>query len=202
MLLTVAAFILSIYVYGAMPILIASHWGTNGQVNGYLNKNIALFISPVILLITSIMFVAIPKIDPLKANFDLFKEYYYGLVVIISLFLFAMHLHTIAWNLGIKVNPNTIMPIALGVLFFYIGMMLKHTKPNWFVGIRTPWTISNNTVWEKTHKLGATLFKLSGIISIIGVLASNLAIYFAIVPILISTVVLIAYSYVEYKKIS
>ena len=67
----------------------------------------------------------------------------------------------ITWNMGVQFNMTQFFVPAIGILFFYIGTILKYTKRNWFVGIRTPWTLSSDVVWEKTHKLGGKLFKIN-----------------------------------------
>jgi len=89
---------------------------------------------------------------------------------------------------------------ALGFLFFYIGMIMKHLKRNWFIGIRTPWTISSDKVWDKTHKLGGILFRISGVITIFGIFFKNYLLWFVLAPLLVSAVWLIVYSYLEYRK--
>jgi len=54
---------------------------------------------------------------------------------------------------------------ALGILFYYCGILIENAKRNWFIGIRTPWTLSNEKVWERTHKIGGKLFKIAGLIA-------------------------------------
>jgi len=90
---------------------------------------------------------------------------------------------------------------AIGFLFIYIGLILKHLKQNWFIGIRTPWSLSNEKVWNKTHKLGSKLFVISGIITLAGILfPPTFMILFILVPILASSIWLIVYSYLIYRK--
>ena len=93
------------------------------------------------------------------------------------------------------------MSPAFAALLYYIGVVLEKTKSNFFVGIRTPWTISDETVWEKTHKLGGKLFKASGIIALFGVFFKEFAFVLIIVPILAASAYAFVYSYIEYKKI-
>ncbi len=91
---------------------------------------------------------------------------------------------------------------AMGLLFFYIGILMRKLKRNWFIGIRNPWTLSNDTVWNKTHKLGGTLFKVLGIIMVLGVLvASEYIVCIISVPVFSIVIWLFAYSYLEYKRI-
>jgi len=89
---------------------------------------------------------------------------------------------------------------ALAVLLYYTGVLLEHAKMNWFIGIRTPWTMSNERVWNHTHKRGAKLFKASSLIVLVGLLATNWAVIILLATIITMTVYLVAYSYYDYKQ--
>ena len=84
---------------------------------------------------------------------------------------------------------------------YIISLLLAQARRNWFVGIRTPWTVSREEVWNKTHKLGALLFKLVAIIVLIGVIFPRYSIYFVLIPVLSVAVFLVIYSYTLYTKI-
>jgi uncharacterized membrane protein len=91
---------------------------------------------------------------------------------------------------------------AMGLLFFYIGTLMSKLKRNWFIGIRNPWTLSSDKVWNKTHKLGGTLFKVLGIIMVLGILvASKYIVWIILVPVFTIVIWLFVYSYLEYKRI-
>ena len=91
---------------------------------------------------------------------------------------------------------------AFGVLFYYVGILTQNAKRNWFIGIRTPWTLSNEEVWDKTHKFGSKLFKISGIIAFLGLILPDFAIWLMIVPVIITAACTVIYSYVEYREIA
>jgi len=194
------SFIVSIYIYPQMPEKMASHWNAQGQADGYMSKFWGLFLIPITLVGLALLFTAIPRIDPLKANIEKFRKYYDGLVVLFFIYMLSIQFHVILWNLGIKISPNIIMPISIGILFFYIGVLCENAKRNWFIGIRTPWTLSNEKVWEKTHKIGGKLFKIAGVIAFIGVFFQNYALFFILVPEFLAVAYTIIYSYFEYQK--
>jgi len=198
----IIAIALSIYFYPSMPEKMASHWNAEGKVNGYMSKNVALFLIPFIILPLSVLFIAIPKIDPLKANIENFRKYYDGFVILFLAFMLSLHLQIILWNIGIKVPFNIFIPPWIAILFFYVGILLENAKQNWFVGIRTPWTLSNRIVWEKTHRLGGKLFKIAAIVALIGIIFPRYTIWFILLPVFASASYLVAYSYFEYQKIS
>jgi len=85
-------------------------------------------------------------------------------------------------------------------LFFYIGILCENTKRNWFIGIRTPWTLSSDEVWKKTNKKGGKLFKISGLIVFTGVFLKNYLIFLILIPIISVTIYTFIYSYIEYQK--
>ncbi|MEM2728714.1 MAG: SdpI family protein, partial [Candidatus Bathyarchaeia archaeon] len=86
------------------------------------------------------------------------------------------------------------------LLFFYIGILCENSRRNWFIGIRTPWTLSSDRVWEKTHRLGGKLFKAAGVIAMLGALIQEHAFILILAPIIFAAAYTIIYSYVEYQK--
>ena len=194
------SFIVSIYIYPQMPEKMVSHWNAQGQADGYMSKFWGLFLIPITLVGLALLFTAIPRIDPLKANIEKFRKYYDGFIILFFIFMLSIQFQVILWNLGIKISPNIIMPISIGILFFYIGVLCENAKRNWFIGIRTPWTLSNEKVWEKTHKIGGKLFKIAGVIAFIGVFFQNYALFFILVPEFLAVAYTIIYSYFEYQK--
>jgi uncharacterized membrane protein len=194
------SFILSAYFYPQMPEQVASHWNAQGQVDGYMSKSWGLFFMPFVLVGLALLFLAIPRIDPLKANIEAFRKYYDGFVILFLVFMLAIHFQVILWNIGLQISPNVMMPIAVGLLFFYIGILCENAKRNWFVGIRTPWTLSNDRVWDRTHQIGGKLFKVAGVITFLGVFFQNYAVFFILAPVLVVTVYTVVYSYVEYQR--
>ncbi len=198
--LVLFSFLLGVYFYPQMPETMASHWNAQGEVNGYMSKFWGLFLMPLIFLGLALFFIAIPRIDPLKANIEKFREYYDLFIILFFLFMLAIYLQTILWSLGIKISPNAFSPVGLGVFFFYTGILLENAKRNWFIGFRTPWTLSSEKVWDKTHQIGSKLFKISGIIAFLGVFFQPLAVYFVLIPIISAVTYLTIYSYLEYQK--
>ncbi|MCS7249460.1 MAG: SdpI family protein [candidate division WOR-3 bacterium] len=200
LILTIFSFLISIYFYPKMPERMASHWNQYGEVDGYSKKIWGTFLVPFILFLTILLYFLIPKIDPLKNNILKFINYYDAFFLILCIFFIALHLFLLLWNINIRINPNRFFPIGLGVLFIYVGILLKHAKRNWFVGIRTPWTLSNDNVWQKTHLLGSKLFIIAGIISFLGFFFLKYSYLFVLIPVISFSFFLIIYSYFLYQK--
>lgn len=190
----------SIYLYPLMPENIAIHWNIRGEVDGYLPKIWGLFLLPLIFTGVALLLIAVPRIDPLKENIKAFRSYYDGFIILFSIFLFSIHAQVMLWNIGVKISPATTIPIGVGLLFFYIGILCEKSRRNWFIGIRTPWTLSSDRVWEKTHRLGGKLFKATGVIAILGVLVQEYAFILIIIPVILAIAYTIIYSYFEYQK--
>lgn len=199
LLLIVLSFAVSAYFYPLMPERIASHWNASGEVNGYMSRFWGLFLLPIIITVMSLLFMLIPKIDPLKENVASFRKYFDGFIILIMFFMFYIHGLTIYWNLGHRFNLTVFMVPAMSVLFYSVGILVEKSKRNWFIGIRTPWTLSSDLVWDKTHALGGKLFKAAAIISLFGLFFGRNAIYFTIIPVLFVAVFTIFYSYYIYR---
>jgi uncharacterized membrane protein len=194
------AVIIGIAVYPDMPARMASHWNAQGEVDGYMSRFWGVFLLPFIFVGLGLLFAAIPRIDPLKENIEQFRRYYDGFIILFFIFLLSIYLQVILWNIGIEISPNITFPIGVGILFYYVGILLGHAKRNWFIGIRTPWTLSNDMVWERTHQRGAKLFKIAGIVAFAGIFFQNYAVWFILVPIISVATYTIIYSYIEYQK--
>ncbi len=191
---------LGIYLYPQMPEEMASHWSFQGEVDGYMTKFWGLFLMPLISLVVFFFFLIIPRIDPLKENIEKFRKYFNGFIVIIALFLFYFYVLTVLWNLGVGFDMNRFLPPAFAVILFYAGILIGKSERNWFIGIRTPWTLSSENVWKKTHRIGEELFKVSGVIALLGILFPGYAVYFVLIPVLLSAFYTFVYSYFAYRK--
>ncbi len=196
----ILSFAIGIYFYPQMPEKMASHWNAQGQVDGYTSRFWGLFLMPIISVGMLLLFILIPRIDPLKSNIQQFRKYYDGFVVLIIVFLFYLYLLTIFWNTGYTFNIIIFLSPAFAILFYYAGILIENAKRNWFIGIRTPWTLSSDKVWDKTHKIGGKLFKIAGIVALLAIFFQSYAIFIIVVPVIIVSIYTVVYSYFEYQK--
>lgn len=191
----------SIYAYPAMPQEMTSHWNAESKADGKMPKLWALFLLPIISIALALAFLLIPKIDPLKTNIAKFRKYYDSFIALIIAFMLYLHILTILWNLDFKFDMIRLMAPGFACLFYGAGVLMENSGQNWFVGIRTPWTMSNEKVWSKTNKLGGKLFKISGAIALLALVLPSLAMPFIIAPVILSAIYAAVYSYLEYEKI-
>ncbi|MEA3452956.1 MAG: SdpI family protein [Patescibacteria group bacterium] len=196
-------FALAIYFFIFCPQLperMASHWNVAGEVDGHISKFWGLFLMPLTALGCFLLFIFIPKIDPLKKNIEKFRKFFDIFIFLFLIYFLYVYLLTIAWNFGFRFKMARLMAPAIGFLFLYCGILIKKTKRNWFIGIRTPWTLSSDNVWDKTHKIGGKLFKIMGMISFLGVIFPDYFLWLLLVPMGIVVLFILFYSYLEYQK--
>ena len=199
--LIVSAVIAGLALWNQLPDQMASHWNAYDQVDGYISKFWGVFLMPLITLGMFVMFLVVPVMDPLKANIAQFREAFNVFIALISAFMLYIHGLTLAWSLGYQdFKMSAAMLPFMGVLFVAIGYLLRKAERNFFIGIRTPWTLSSDSVWDKTHQLGSLLFILSGAFAIAGGFFGGMAaIWLMFVPLIGSSLFLVIYSYVLYR---
>jgi len=201
LLLIVLPVILGFLTYTQLPDQMAIHWGINGEANGTADKLSGLLIVPIISVFLLALFAFIPRIDPLKKNYASFRKYYDSFVIVMIGFLSYIQLLVLFWNLSVPFNFTRMMAFGFGAMFYYLGLPLENAKPNWFVGIRTPWTLSSNKVWDKTHKMGGKLFKSVGIVTFIGAIIFEEMLIVSVALIIAASLATVVYSYLEFKKL-
>ncbi len=202
LVLIVMAVIAGLALWSQLPDQMASHWNMNDEVDGTMSKFWGVFLMPLVASGLLTLFLIIPSIDPHKANIAQFRETFNLFIVLIITFLLYVHALTIAWNLGYQnFKISAAMLPVLGLLFIFIGYLLRKAKRNFFIGIRTPWTLSSETVWNKTHQLGSVLFMISGVFAFLGALfGGTTAFVFMFVPLMGSVLFLMVYSYILYRN--
>jgi uncharacterized membrane protein len=198
--LILVSFLIGAYLYPYMPEKMASHWDANGSVDGYMPKLWGLFLLPVISAILFLVFMIIPKIDPHKGNIEKFRGHFDVFILLLFVFLFYVHMLTMLWNLSYRFNIIQLLAPAFGLLIYYAGIMMENAKQNWFIGVRTPWTLSSEVVWDKTNKLAGKLFKVAGVLAAMGLIFPKYAIFLILVPVILAAVYPIIYSYQKYQQ--
>ncbi|MBT6690818.1 SdpI family protein [Candidatus Parcubacteria bacterium] len=200
-LLVVAVVLAAFYFYQYLPDKIVTHWNAAGEADGWGSKNMQIIFLPLLILFVHLLFKLLPKIDPKKKNYEKFANVYGIFRVAIVGYLAIIYFLTGFVNLGYDISISAVMPILIGLLFIVMGVVMKDIKPNWFMGIRTPWTLSNDTVWKKTHEFGGKTFVLSGLLfMLLGVLPEE---WFGVglIIVILLTLSSVVYSYFIYKKL-
>jgi len=199
-LFLLAGFVGAMYFYPILPDRVITHWNWVGQADGWGTKTFSTIGIPIIMLAMYILFKFLPKIDPHHQNYQNFAKAYSAMQLAIIGLLTVIYFVTNLVNLGYNLSIAKIVPAIIGAMFIIMGFYLKDIKLNWFVGIKTPWTLSSETVWHKTHVFGSKVFILSGVLFLIApYLPASFALYFFIIfmALVLSTIV---YSYLVFKQ--
>jgi len=194
-------FIYLAYVWNQLPEKVPMHWNINGEIDRYGEKIELLLIPFLLPFLVYMIFLIIPKIDP-KNNLNKMGNKLQTIKVLTTTFmsLIALFIIYTAKNQSVT-NPNYIV-LLIGVLYVILGNYFKTIKANYFIGIRTPWTLESETVWKETHKLGGKMWFIGGIIIVLSSLIldkqPNLTLFLIITGII--AIIPIVYSYIIFNK--
>jgi uncharacterized membrane protein len=142
------------------------HWNLEGSPDGYADAWLALSLAPAMTLLLGVLLAFIPRLDPRRANLERSATAYRWITGTALVFLGGVQLLLAAGALGASVEIPTFLGMGVGVLFVVIGNFLGKTRPSWFLGIRTPWTLSSDLSWRRTHRLGGYLFVVAGVLAV------------------------------------
>jgi len=174
----------------------------NDEVNGFISRFWGAFLMPADVARHAGLFLLIPSVDPMKANIAKFRGVFNGFIAVMMIFLFYIYFLTMLWNLGVQsFKMSAALLPATGLILFFAGLMMRHAKRNFFIGIRTPWTVSNDRVWDQTHRVGSVLFMISGLLAFaVGFFPGPIAFLLMFFPIAGSSTILVMYSYILYQQ--
>lgn len=163
-LVLLGAFVASAVLYPRLPEQIPIHWNLEGQVDDYAGRFWGAFGLPLLNVGIYLLLLFLPLIDPKRANYARFIGFYRGFRVLMVLFMAGMHGVTLYAALGKPVDVSFLVTLGVSVLFIYMGNSLGRVRHNYFVGIKTPWTLASEEVWRRTHRLGGKLFIVAGLL--------------------------------------
>jgi uncharacterized membrane protein len=183
---------------------IPSHWNIKGEIDGYVSKWVGIFLFPGINLLMLLLMVYFPKISVKykqhKKDFDLILP---RLLFILVLFFSLIHIYTLLLAKHLLPPDSRFIMFAIGLMFILIGNILPKIPSNFYAGIRTPWTLSSESVWRKTHRIGGLSFVFSGLLMILIPLFTGRSEYgyiLTFVLLIVMIIYLILYSFLIFKK--
>lgn len=201
--LTGLPILIGLILWSKPPDSIATHWGANGQANGWSSKVYTVFWGPCILMIIHLFAVFLTLNDPKKTNIH--KKpmiLIFWIVPVISILMNGIIYLT---ALGIKVNISAAVSILMGILFILLGNYLPKLRQNYTIGIKLPWTLCSEENWYRTHRLGGKLFIIGGILvaldGVAGIWLGDTIIFTIMIGILLICIVIsVGYSFWLFKK--
>ena len=191
----------AVFMAPCIPDQIPTHWNAQGQIDGYSSKPVAVFLLLGVLAAMYILMLLLPHLDPFKKNYKDFEKQYYVLRLALTMFFAALYIFTLLAAAGYKVNIQKFIIPCLSALFVVFGILMPKIKRNYFVGIKTPWTLHSDEVWQKTHKFGGWAFAAAGVLCFFTLWAGDWAFGAFMIIILLAALSPVVYSYIVYKKL-
>lgn len=201
-LITLIPIFVTVILYNRLPEQIPTHWNIQGQVDGYGDKSTGFFTAALPFILVLFMQV-MPKIDPKKRNYANFEGAFYNFQLMFALVMGGIHMLAISTALGyefIKVDMG--IKLLIAVMFTVIGNMMPKFKHNYFIGIKTPWTLASEEVWFATHRVGGKLWFYGGLVMIIFSFIPGPASGVVYMSVILGTsLFMMLYSYLIYKRL-
>ncbi|HLM72253.1 MAG TPA: SdpI family protein [Polyangiaceae bacterium] len=199
-LLTAGAFAVAAVMAPRMPDPVPTHWNIHGVADGFTPKPWGPFVLPLVMAGVLVLLVALGSISPKEAPVERFSRTYSIITSATLGFLFVATVVSSLAATGAAFNLTKVIMAAVGALFVVIGNYMGKFTRNYVMGIRTPWTLANDEVWLRTHRLGGKVFVLSGLVVITVVLLDQVAL--ALPVLLAAALIPVVYSYIVYRKVS
>jgi len=197
-------FMVSLYFYPSLPNKVPSHWNVKGQIDGYSGRFFGAFGIPFMNLAFYFVFIFLPYLDPKKENYEKFPSAYKLIRYSFHILFAGIQATVLLVALGYQINVGMFVGVGTSLLFVAIGNVMGKFKHNYFVGIRTPWTLANEEVWVKTHRMAAPLWVVGGIISAVFAIFGDRTTSFIVLMVIVTviSIIPIIYSYVIFKKLN
>lgn len=190
----------TLVAYPHLPATVPVHWNAHGQVDAWGPRWSVLVYMPGIMVGTVLLFAALPWLSPKKFEVDSFRStYLYIMVVLVAMYAYIQIL-TLLSALGLALDVGRAIEGGVGLLIALLGNVLGKIRRNFYVGIRTPWTIANERVWNATHRLGAKTFFVGGLLGLLAVVV-RAPFWAPVVCFLAAAFIPVVYSLVYYKRL-
>lgn len=201
LLLILAMFFVSIILYSELPERMPTHWNISGEVDNYSSRFWGAFMMPLINLAIFLLMLLTPLIDPKKDNYQKFSSSYRIIRSIFIVFFAVLHFLVLAFSLGYNIDLGSFVVFGIGILFIILGNYMPKVRHNYFLGIKVPWTLANEKVWKKTHRMTGKLYLLSGATTLLGTFFGVPASFWVLmICVFGSSLGSIVYSYFIYRQ--
>ncbi len=193
--------VFTIWAYPQLPAEVTTHWGMDGQPNGWSSRLVAVLLLPGIVTGMALVLLIAPAIDPRRESWELHAATYWQITNLVLCFLLSIHLLVLGSALGWPLPINRVIPVVVGLLLIVMGNFMPRIRPNWFLGIRTPWTLSSDSVWRQTHRIGGVCLMVAGIfIGAMGFMNAGLLPLALLSGVALCVIVPVAYSWVLWRR--
>jgi uncharacterized membrane protein len=198
--LVAAMFLASAIAWPLAPDQIPVHWNLSGQVDRYSGKVEGLLLLPFMALGIVLLLRLLPRIDPMRERYAEFGTAYALAGVAIVALLAVVQAMLLLWTFGVQFNAGLVVGVAVGGLLIVLGFVLGDVRRNWFMGVRTPWTLSSERSWNQTHRQARWVFQvMGGVVILASILESAWALTTVVVVCLAGALWLVVYSYLVWR---
>ena len=203
-LLALLPLVLVAVFYSRLPDQVPMHWGFDGEINRYGSKN-ELWLTGALGPLFALLFQFLPRLDPKRRNYEKFQTYYEAFSLVLVAFIAVMMGVALleSFRPG-SLSMGRVVSALVGLLFLFVGNLMGKVKPNFFMGIRNPWTLSDPDVWNRAHRLGGGLFFLTGLVTVVSAILLPEPVTFAVLMAgtLLTALIPTVMSYFWYKKVA
>ena len=194
-------FAVAAFCWSRVPDRMAVHWNLQGVPDGFAGRISGLLLLPMVSLAVYLLTLCLPWLDPGRANYQNFAGAYNAIRISVTLFLALIYMVMVLTALGYQINMTTVVGLGMGALFVVLGNVMGKIRPNWFVGVRTPWTLSSKISWTRTHRLAGWLFIAMGLLAAAWGLFQTPWMFGLMLAVDAGcALVIVVYSYVVYRK--
>ena len=201
-LLALLPLLLVAVFYARLPDQVPMHWGIDGEIDRWGSKS-ELWLMGALGPLFALLFQFLPRLDPRKRSYEKFQKYYEATALVLTAFIAVIMGVTLAEIL----RPGTlslgrVISALVGLLFLFVGNLMGKVKPNFFMGIRNPWTLSDPDVWNRAHRLGGGLFFLTGLVTVVSAILLPEPVTFAVLMAgtLLTALIPTVMSYLWYRR--
>jgi uncharacterized membrane protein len=199
--LIAGALVFSVAVYSRLPDHVPVHWDISGDPDRLGSRLEGAFLMPLLMIVLYGVMQWFPSRDPRAANIAKFRDAYDTVVAATIAFLAVVHVLVLGGGLGWPINMTTVVLVGLGALFIVLGNLLPLVRSNFIFGIRTPWTLSSDTVWTRSHRVGGYAMVAAGLLTAVSAfLRPPLSVGVALTSLAGAAIVPIVYSYVLWSR--
>lgn len=200
--LIASLYVMGFAVYPRLPDMVPSHWNISGQVDGYMSKTAHVFFMPTVVLGLYMLLSIAPVIDPKPESYERFRGVYEAFRVIFVLIFSTLYMATTLYALGILVSISKLTMLIIGLMFIFLGNYMGKIRHNYTFGIKTPWTLANEEVWNKTHRISGPLWVIAGFVWILSLfLEEKVGFFLSMGSIFAVTIFGFIYSYLLFRRI-
>lgn len=192
--------IFTIFIYKSLPSSIPMHWNISGQADSFGPKS-NIFLLPAVITGVYFLTVFVPLIDPKRANYGKFSSSYRVIRGVLVVFLSVIYFASVFIALGYKIDINVVINFFISFMLIGFGSVMGKLYHNYFVGIRTPWTLADEEVWNKTHKFGGKVWVTAGVIGVlVSFIKGTWVSIFIFILLFVAVLIPVVYSYIIYKN--